>query len=701
MTFIQPWLLAALPLIALPVIIHLINQRRYQTVDWGAMKFLLAANRMSRGYARLRRWLIMAMRVLAVAGLIFAVSRPLASGWLGVAAGGKADTTIILLDRSPSMQHQAAGGISKLDTARRELVDTLETLGSTRWVLIDSATVQPQEIASPAALIDAPHTTGASASADLPEMMQAAHDYIKANNPGHTEIWIASDLREHDWRATSGRWASLREAFIKFPQEVRFHLLAYATPKGATGMRNAAIRVTDARRETVGNQAQLVVSLVITRDLAGESSSTEKQTLPLRFEIDGARSEMTVEIASSQYELKDHRIPLNGESTQGWGRVSLPADSNPADDQAFFVFDEPPVRRTAVVAEEPERVRAMRLAASIAPSPGMTNEAEIVTADSLQTLAWEELALVLWQAPLPTGKAAELVNTFVQRGGQVVFFPPRDPTSRQAYGMEWQHWVENKKALATDTWRGDQGLLANTQSGGSLPVGKWKVKRHCMLAGEATTLASLPGGIPLLSRVTTDRGGVYFCSTTADPRDSSLAADGVVLYATVQRMIDDGAKSLGATRLQNAGQAFPPSAEPWRQTADGVGSPGEAVLSTDYQYHRGVYASDDKLLAVNRPLKEDLTSTVAETRVYRLFEGLDFDRVDRTAGTGGGIVQEIWRLFLGAMLLALVVEAALCLPKITQPAAVVPSAARPSIPTKRTEEANRSEEAQLTGGGAA
>src|SRR5215468_3366722 len=78
MNFVQPMLLAALPLVALPIIIHLINQRRYQTVRWAAMMFLLAANRMSRGYARIRQWLIMAMRMAAIAGLIFAISRPLA-----------------------------------------------------------------------------------------------------------------------------------------------------------------------------------------------------------------------------------------------------------------------------------------------------------------------------------------------------------------------------------------------------------------------------------------------------------------------------------------------------------------------------------------------------------------------------------------------------------------------------------------------
>src|SRR5438034_2201732 len=100
MSFLQPMLLAALPLVALPIIIHLINQRRYQTVRWAAMMFILAANRMSRGYARIRQYLIMAMRILAIATLIFAISRPLTGGWLGRAGGGKPDTTIILLDRS-------------------------------------------------------------------------------------------------------------------------------------------------------------------------------------------------------------------------------------------------------------------------------------------------------------------------------------------------------------------------------------------------------------------------------------------------------------------------------------------------------------------------------------------------------------------------------------------------------------------------
>jgi hypothetical protein len=228
MTFLHPLLLAALPLVALPVIIHLINQRRYQSVRWAAMVFLLAANRMSRGYAKLRQMLILLFRMLALAGLIFALSRPLGGGWLGRAASGRPDTTMILLDRSPSMKQQGSGTIvSKLEAGRHQLAETLQVLGSNRWVLIECTTNMAREIESPAALLKLPATEPASTSADLPAMLEAARDYIRTNRPGRTEIWICSDLRRNDWSADSARWQALRDSFLEFPQSIRLHLLAY------------------------------------------------------------------------------------------------------------------------------------------------------------------------------------------------------------------------------------------------------------------------------------------------------------------------------------------------------------------------------------------------------------------------------------------------------------------------------------------
>src|SRR4051812_16774804 len=148
MTFLQPALLYAAPLAALPVIIHLIHLYRRRQVKWAAMMFLLAAQRMNKGLSRLRQILILALRVLALLALLFVVTRPLAGGWLGL-TGGAPDTVLILVDRSASMeQTNTVTGISKRQAGLRNLVKAIDDAVGTRshLVLIDSATLKPQAL---------------------------------------------------------------------------------------------------------------------------------------------------------------------------------------------------------------------------------------------------------------------------------------------------------------------------------------------------------------------------------------------------------------------------------------------------------------------------------------------------------------------------------------------------------------------------
>jgi hypothetical protein len=656
MTFLQPILLIGLPLIALPVVIHLINQRRFRTIRWAGMMFLIAANRMSRGYARLRQILILAFRTLAVAGLVFAVSRPLASGWLGRAASGRPDTTIILLDRSPSMQQQGAGmPVSKLDTGRQQLARTLSTLGSGRWMLVESTANTAREIESPDALLKLPSAEPASTSADIPAMLEAARDYIRANRCGQTDIWICSDARQNDWDPGGTRWQALRDSYLEFPQTIRFHLLAY--PDAANG--NVSVRVTDVRRQETAESAELLVSLKLTR----EGSADSTINLPVKFEIEGARSEVNVEMVGPVCELKDHRIPIERSRERGWGKVSIPADANPADNSFYFVFDKPQQRRALIVSEDPRADEPLQLAASITPDQAILCTAETVKPDQLSGTDWDALSLLFWHAPLPEADVARAVEAFVRRGGRVVFLPPRIPGDAEFMGVRWQARTEGKSDTAVETWRGDQDLLANTQSGAALPVGQLRIHHYNGLAGEVIPLASLKGGAPLLARVPTN-ASVYFCATTADAADSSLVRDGVVLYVLVHRALAAGAAVLGRTRQLAAGDvAAAGQLANWQQLA---GTPD--ALSTEYVHHAGVYQVGDRLLAINRAAAEDQATTLADEPVAALFKGLDFTRVDDRVGGLAGIVQEIWRLALVVMMVSLLVEAALCLPgKTRQP----------------------------------
>jgi hypothetical protein len=685
MTFLQPWLLLSLPLVALPVIIHLINQQRFQSVQWAAMMFLLSAKALSRGYTRLRQWLIMLLRMAAVAAAILAISRPLSQGWLAVVGGDRTSAAIVLLDRSPSMsQASTAGGESKLTTATRQVAAALETLGASRVVLVDSVSGTPQELASPRAIREVPQAAPAAAAADLPLLLQAACDQIGASKSAASTIWICSDQRANDWKVSDGAWSAIREAVAKVPQSVRLTLLGYAEPAAD----NLAVRVTRAALEPRGKAWELLLDIAIRRQADGGPAR-----VPVQIELGPARSTVEVELTGTESVLARHAIPIDAaaltqtatmaggaegdrESAQanGWGRVSIPTDSNPADNDFYVAFGTPPIRRTLVVTEDsqagPQTKRTLELIAGIPPDKLLRAATEAVAAEAVADMPLDDVALILWQAALPEAAAADAVNRFVARGGQVIFLPPESPTTTAFNGIAWQTWTEHSPPLRPSSWRADEGLLAATLTGAALPVGELELRRTCGITGEGTSLAVLPDGRPLLVRAAGDRGGVSFLATTPAVRDSDLAANGVVLYAVVQRAIDAGLETVGNARQIDAGSMVlggtdaggertsqQRSQEDWRQIA------GPPSASTEAGFHAGVYASRGRLLAVNRPAAEDAAEVVDDRQIETLFQGLSFSRFEQKAGGLGTIVEEVWRLFLVALLVALVVEGLLCLPR--------------------------------------
>jgi hypothetical protein len=298
------------------------------------------------------------------------------------------------------------------------------------------------------------------------------------------------------------------------------------------------------------------------------------------------------------------------------------------------------------------------LAAGIAADPTVKCEVEAVAVAQLPTVRWEDVALLLWQAPLPTGDVAATIKQFVDRGGRVVFFPPKLPGNGAFFDVKWTSWVEPQEPLRAETWWGDADLLARTQSGAAVPVGEMIVRRYCGLDGEFTPLATLPENKSLLARVTTDRGGVYFCATTSSMDDASLGTDGVALYVMIQRALAAGAAELGNSLQLNAGDRFPTTADAWTKLGG-----ADDMLSTEFPYHAGVYKAGERTLAVNRSAPEDHAPILSDAQVAGLFRGLDFDRVDDRAGNVTSLTREVWRLFLGAMLVALAAEAGLCIPR--------------------------------------
>ncbi len=654
MSFLAPALLFALPLAALPVIIHLIHLHRRRTIQWAAMMFLLMAQQMNRGYSRLRQMLILALRVLAVLTLIFLVSRPLAGGWLGL-TGGAPDTVLVLLDRSASMEQQnLATGESKRSSALKKMSQGITDLfGShTKVVLIDSATNDPTPIENPKALLDIPMTAATDTTADLPAMMQSALDYITVNQLGRTDVWIASDLRQPDWNPSSGRWEALRAAFAKL-EAVRFHLIAY--PQAAED--NLSVTVDKVARHETSEKAELLLDLRISR----HSNHPQPLDLPLQVVVNGTRSTIKATLKDNELVLQGQAVPIDKSTKRGWGRIELPADSNLRDNVFHFVFDQPATPLTVIVSDDPDVYEPMKAVVSSPLEAGHKQEAKVLPVSRAAEIDWDKTALVLWQAPLPAADdiLAKQLSNHVANGRSVVFFPPSTISDDASFlGMHWGAWKDIKKAAdasAIEWWRASDDLLANTRGGTALPVGELEVLRHREIKGDASPLARLVSGDVLIARAASEQsGGAWFCGTLPGSSHSSLARDGIVFYAMLQRALAEGGKTLGNAQQREAGTHALPGNVVWKSAEN-----PEQIASS---FKSGVYATDDRLIALNRPAREDSTILVGDETVKSLFAGLQFQRVDDEVENENHLANEIWRTFLLLMAAALIGEAALCLP---------------------------------------
>jgi hypothetical protein len=100
--------------VSIPIIIHLLNRRRFRVVTWAAMRFLLAAQKKNSRRMRLEQILLLALRCLIVLLLVFAMASitPWAEAvwrWFApeganaLAAGSQRTHKILVVDGSLSM----------------------------------------------------------------------------------------------------------------------------------------------------------------------------------------------------------------------------------------------------------------------------------------------------------------------------------------------------------------------------------------------------------------------------------------------------------------------------------------------------------------------------------------------------------------------------------------------------------------------
>jgi hypothetical protein len=142
--FANPWMLAGLAAVGLPVLVHLLTRARPRRIAFPPFQFLLEACAGQQSIHRLRTILLLAIRSLAVLALALLFSRPFLKP-SGAALGAEtAPRVVLIIDASLSMR-AVQQGVPLFARAQAEAADILRALdaGSEAAVILEGATPRP------------------------------------------------------------------------------------------------------------------------------------------------------------------------------------------------------------------------------------------------------------------------------------------------------------------------------------------------------------------------------------------------------------------------------------------------------------------------------------------------------------------------------------------------------------------------------
>ncbi|MFN4259910.1 MAG: VWA domain-containing protein [Gemmataceae bacterium] len=253
--FAAPWaaLLTAGAAVSVPIIIHLLNRKRYRIVPWAAMRFLLAAQKQNVRRMRLEQLVLLLVRAAILLLLVAAMASVLPwaeaiwaklfpSQVLAASLGSQRTHKILVIDGSLSMAAQV-GDQAAFEKAREQALDILRDSpsgdGFSVILMADPAqriVAEPSDSAAKVAeevrQLRLPH-----GNADVTATLNMIDDMLRRSPSKYDarEVYFLTDLQRATW--TAGRSSEMLETLERIQRRGTTVLVDV----GADGIVNLAV----------------------------------------------------------------------------------------------------------------------------------------------------------------------------------------------------------------------------------------------------------------------------------------------------------------------------------------------------------------------------------------------------------------------------------------------------------------------------
>jgi hypothetical protein len=530
MSFAAPWMLLGLVAAIIPIWIHL-RSRRMGAVPFPAASILFKVAKRHRKRLQLRTLFLLVLRILIIAAVVLAVSRPGVTVWRpGGIRTGPALAMVIVLDDSLSMRMKGPDGKTVFDKAKDSALTEIDRLrpGDAVSLILSGS---PVRIPVPELEFDldrARRVVEASSpsyfSGDIEEALKAALHIAQESPMSQQEVVVITDLRDGSWEKHRPPWT----------EKLGIGLRVVDAGADVSQATNAAVDqiLTSPSPEGIAREALIEARIV-------NYSGKALRNFEVILEVEGeevARGSLDVPPNSSAIKRFFHRFEKDGVYR---GLVRIKPDGLEEDDvRHFSLFASESITAFVINGDyHPGSYRDEAFYLQKALETPMPGEAPItplvVDVDTAlaRPLSSNDVVFLAGVSELDASLASRLVD-YVRRGGGVFIssgstgvkldlirsiLPAKIRSIRQA--------PQAARLFRIASVDKDHPMF-ETFSNGPTGLEQTQIRKHLLLEPEPSadrnTLIEMTDGVPLLIERRVGDGKVMLLTTTIDRDWSDL-----------------------------------------------------------------------------------------------------------------------------------------------------------------------------------
>lgn len=501
MNFLYPLFLVAALAIAIPIIIHLFNFRKYKKVYFPDIRFLKEIQEQTQKSSQLKHLLILLSRILAVLSLVFAFAQPFFTKDADkVTQGPKAIS--IYIDNSYSMGVET-NSLSLLDLAKGKAKQIIETsaINDQFQLLTNDFGYNENRFLSKNEALQQLSTIQLSPKSKLAATILEKQKQLLATEPGFKKQLIyISDFQQSSFPKDISTKDSLKKFFVAVNASATNNLsidtVYFETPSLQLNEPNAmVVKIKNNGTEEVNTSVTLMVNNQLKSVINTTIKAGELKSEPLTF------TTATAGVQKMQVFLNDY--PVNFDDT-------------------FYVAGKVNSNFSVLILNQ---ANANAFLSSVF-KPGTQFR---VDNNNIQTIKPELLKnyslVVVNGATGITPQLSEALNQYVTSGGSMLVFPPQNGSLQdinalmnKTAGINYLR-VDTAKAYITNYNKSHEifrDIFVKTPENIDLPI----VYKHYLISSAALSsqqkLFSFSNGDAFLSATKVGNGKLYFCTSSAE-----------------------------------------------------------------------------------------------------------------------------------------------------------------------------------------